>query len=510
MEDLAGQCARLSLHAKECQTIPLAQAVEDNNRILVAKLFTKRRVNVEALSQTLKTMWRFVKDFEVRDLTSNKVLLLFADDADMQKILSQGPWTFDKYLIGLYKPGAKESVDDANFDTASFWIQIHDLPLCRMNRTNVATIGNTLGTVEQVDASPTGECRGRCLRVRVNINITQPLCRGRYVDLGDSEPHWISFQYERMPIFCYWCGVLNHNERDCKLWSDSGETLNKEDQQYGPWLRATMTNVQPSQVVHTKTAKPSAPPRPHRPTPSPSMRPSPPVVKDMHPPPEQPNIIQPAAAVICAETPDSVPSNTEILSDPTLFNAHIMEIDKVLNYFPNSNLTNPLTQLAPSTVTETSLLPFLNSTKSAIPSKENPETLNTIHPNIPHTIPEPHITETLNPDIPETQKTTTSPTCSTPTVNTGPPLGTWRRLGPPRQIMDTSDSSDHPVGPKRKTHATHADTLHDKKQKLSDAEEKILHDKKQQLLDDEAKTLGKLMADNLGSAVAAWQHYREQ
>lgn len=37
-----------------------------------------------------------------------------------------------------------------------------------------------------------------------------------------------------------------------------------------------------------------------------------------------------------------------------------------------------------------------------------------------------------------------------------------------------------------------------------------LEDKKQKMFDEEARTLGKLMADNLGSAVAAWQHHRTQ
>ena len=121
----------------------------------------------------------------------------------MQKILSQGPSSFDKYLIGLYKPGSKESVNDANFDTASFWIQIHNLPLSCMNKNNVVAIGNTLDEVEQADASPSRDCRGHYVQVHININITQPLCRGRNVDLRDLESLWISLKYERMPIFCY-------------------------------------------------------------------------------------------------------------------------------------------------------------------------------------------------------------------------------------------------------------------------------------------------------------------
>lgn len=129
-----------------------------------------------------------VQTFEVRDLRSNTMLIIFDVEADSQKLLIQGPWTFDKYLIGLYKPTGKESVDDATFFKASFWVQMRNLPLCRMNKTTAEAIGKTLGTVEHVDASSTGECRGHYLRVQIQLDITQPLCKGRMVNTGEAEP----------------------------------------------------------------------------------------------------------------------------------------------------------------------------------------------------------------------------------------------------------------------------------------------------------------------------------
>lgn len=98
-----------------------------------------------------------------------------------------------------------------------------------------------------------------------------------------------------------------------------------------------------------------------------------------HPQPNPFTTIQPAATVIHATNPDTMPTNAKILSDPNLFMVHITEIDKALNSFPNSNFQNPLTQLAPSIVMETSILPFLSSTKSAIPSIENTDILTTTH-----------------------------------------------------------------------------------------------------------------------------------
>lgn len=220
------------------------------------------------------------------------------------------------------------------------------------------------------------------------------------------------------------------------------------------------------------------------------MRPSLLVAKNTHPQPEPTTTIQHASTVIHATIPDTMPINTEILFDLNLFNAHITKIDKALNSFPNSSLPNPLTQLAPSTITETSILPFLNSTKSAIPSEENTDILTTTHTNTPYPIPDPHFTE-IPPNFLEMQKTTTSPTRFTPTVNIGPLPGTWCKLGPPKHIMDTYESSGQLLGPKRKNHAEHpyADTLNDKKHNL---------------FNDEAKTLGKLMVDNLGLVVVVW------
>lgn len=48
------------------------------------------------------------------------MLIIFKDEIDPQKLLVQGRWTFDKYLIGLYKPTGEKFVDDATFDRASF------------------------------------------------------------------------------------------------------------------------------------------------------------------------------------------------------------------------------------------------------------------------------------------------------------------------------------------------------------------------------------------------------
>ena len=83
-----------------------------------------------------------------------------------------------------------------------------------MKSKNSKDIGSTLGKVEYVEESAKGDCCGCNMRVRININITQPLCKGWLVNMGGPKPQWISIKYECILIFCYWCGVMNHDEKE--------------------------------------------------------------------------------------------------------------------------------------------------------------------------------------------------------------------------------------------------------------------------------------------------------
>lgn len=58
---------------------------------------------------------------------------------------------------------------------------------------------------------------GTFMRVRVSIDVSRPLCRGKKVSFDENKEGWVSFQYERIPNLCFWCGLLSHDDKDCKL-----------------------------------------------------------------------------------------------------------------------------------------------------------------------------------------------------------------------------------------------------------------------------------------------------
>ena len=244
MEEITKKCEKLKLTENEAEQVVLEEEEANEGWVLVGKFLSKRRINLEAVVKALKSIWKTKENFVVQDTGDNTTLFLFQNEGDMNKVLWASPWSFDKYLLVLHKLDKGDSISTISFDRSSFWIQIHGLPM-RMQTLEVAKkIAGPLGLIEKVDIGSKGFRLGKYLRIRVNIDISKPLCRGRVVRMGETEKEWVDFRYERLPIFCYWCGKLDHDDRDCTLWLDSNESLELEERQYGPWLRADTERLQ--------------------------------------------------------------------------------------------------------------------------------------------------------------------------------------------------------------------------------------------------------------------------
>ena len=142
-------------------------------------------------------------------------------------------------------------IENLMFNKVSFWIQIHNLPYSLLSSEVANSLGATLGEVT-LPKDQTEMRGGNFLRVRVAIDVSEPLCRGRRVKFDENEEGWVSFMYERLPNLCYWCGHLTHDDNDCSLWLRSRGTLSPSYQQFGPWLRASQYNPMNKIVVEVQ------------------------------------------------------------------------------------------------------------------------------------------------------------------------------------------------------------------------------------------------------------------
>lgn len=105
-----------------------------------------------------------------------------------------------------------------DFDEACFWIKVHDLPLNSMNLTVAKDIVLTVGKVINCEEDDEAYVGGNFMRVRVMVDITKPLCRGRKLGFSNGEESWVNFKYEHLPNLCYWGRRLTNQDKECPQW----------------------------------------------------------------------------------------------------------------------------------------------------------------------------------------------------------------------------------------------------------------------------------------------------
>ena len=121
----------------------------------------------------------------------------------------------------------------------AFWVQVHEIPIRFMSKETAESICDIIGGVTRSVKAFVDE-GGNFVCVRVVVDIAQQLCRGRLVSLESGEESWLLFKYERLPNLCYWCGFLNHNDKNCALWIQSKGTLPSEQKQFRLFMRAPL------------------------------------------------------------------------------------------------------------------------------------------------------------------------------------------------------------------------------------------------------------------------------
>lgn len=238
MDILEGLWRNLKLDEEEETGIACSQETLSTRIILAAEFLTRRTVNIESVARTFKPLWRTQKEFRIQDMGNNRFFFEFDNEYDLERVLEHEPWTYDKHLVIMERVVDNIPISAIPFRFVSFWIQIHNLPVHCMTSEVRDSIGSSVGSLLNTTESEEDGNRGSYLRVRVRVDITKPLSRVRKIWLEGKVIGWAALKYERLPNFCYWCGLVSHDDRDCDRWLGSKGSLWKEDQQYGDWMRA--------------------------------------------------------------------------------------------------------------------------------------------------------------------------------------------------------------------------------------------------------------------------------
>jgi len=145
------------------------------------------------------------------------------------------------FWISLDRISSNEQPSEMAMDSTPFWVRVYDLPLKLRSEWIAKKTGNMVGKFLEMDEKKCNRM-GKFLRIRISIDLKKPLKKGSKIHFQGRDI-WVDYKYEKLPNFCFSCGRIRHQMRDCEDIEDQDvdaySELEEKDQAFGPWLRAS-------------------------------------------------------------------------------------------------------------------------------------------------------------------------------------------------------------------------------------------------------------------------------
>ncbi|XP_019178306.1 PREDICTED: uncharacterized protein LOC109173521 [Ipomoea nil] len=237
---LEEQCAALKLVEEETGGLaaPEMPVLPDSeiHHNLVGRFLTDRQIKAEHMQPVLASVWRPVMGMFAVTLADDLFLFQFPHPRDMQRVIDDGPWSFDNQLLVCEQVPLGIRPEDVTLNSVSFWVQLHGLPAMYASSEFIQKIGDYIGSFIALDPLNFGGNWRSFYRIRVRLDVLNPLKRRMKLLRRDGETQWITFRYEKLGTFCYCCGHLGHSDKFCKIAYEQG--ILPDAFPFGAWLRA--------------------------------------------------------------------------------------------------------------------------------------------------------------------------------------------------------------------------------------------------------------------------------
>lgn len=116
------------------------------------------------------------------------------------------------------------------------WLQIFDLHIGFNSECILKSIANFVGKFVEVDPKNFQGLMRDYLRIKVHFDVRRSLKSCMKIKKAGGEWLWINFKYERLPFFCFYCGIIGHLDKFCETLFDNHQA--NEERKYDNSLRA--------------------------------------------------------------------------------------------------------------------------------------------------------------------------------------------------------------------------------------------------------------------------------
>lgn len=123
-------------------------------------------------------------------------LIQFFHKLDLNRVMEGGPWSFDNHPLIMHQLRLGDILLQVPLNSLSFWVQIYNIPHGLFTERVGRSLGNFIGTFQAYDESNWGAAWKPYMRIKVAVNVEQPLRRWKKIKMGSGNPTQVDFKYE--------------------------------------------------------------------------------------------------------------------------------------------------------------------------------------------------------------------------------------------------------------------------------------------------------------------------
>lgn len=180
----------------------------------------------------MKSIWKSKKKVDIQVAGQNLFLISFDLEEDLEMIMEGRSWIFRKKLVlfnRIVEPIERNKIQLA---MSPYWVKVGPCsPKCDRKDLSHA-IGSTFGGVIRAKS------KGDFIRIRVWLDVQKSLRRGIFALTETQQKCWVPFKYENLLGFCFGCGRLGNNMKDCCVVSYTVKNFPKDDYPFSVALKA--------------------------------------------------------------------------------------------------------------------------------------------------------------------------------------------------------------------------------------------------------------------------------
>lgn len=194
---------------------PELSSMEENRLSLIGRVLNPDKQKISDLILDMSRKWQLCDKVRGVALSSERFQFIFKEERDLEDILSRGVQTYNQWSLVIER--WVEIIPTGYLQNIPVWVQLINIPGNYRTLKAIRVLGGFAGKVIEVAFDPQRAQSREYERVRVLLDVSNPVRRSKVVNLPSGEQTIVRYDFERLQKRCYTCQRLTHEQEKCPL-----------------------------------------------------------------------------------------------------------------------------------------------------------------------------------------------------------------------------------------------------------------------------------------------------